>query len=255
MEKCNYKIGKNLKLGNNVKIGDFTIIGDNVKIGDGTIIGAHTVISDGTYIGNGNRIGNFCSIGCDPSYRNLNLDLKSYVTIGDNNLILDFAVVTRASIAETATIIGNDCIIASHCYIGHDCIVANKVFFSTKSMLAGNCSVGDCSTIGAGSFIHQNSVIGELCMIGACAKVVRDVPSYLLVDGSPAEVKKINRIGLERNQQEFLYDDIRAFYNNYYGVSRNNDLEFVNNETIIKIQELIRKSKRGITRCLLSEIC
>ncbi len=35
-------------------------------------------------------------------------------------------------------------------------------------------------------------------MISACAKVVKDVPPFMLADGVPAEIRGLNRIGLER---------------------------------------------------------
>ena len=35
-------------------------------------------------------------------------------------------------------------------------------------------------------------------MVSACSKLVQDVPPFMLADGSPAEVRSINKVGLER---------------------------------------------------------
>ena len=36
-------------------------------------------------------------------------------------------------------------------------------------------------------------------MVAACSKVVQDVPPFVLADGSPAEGRSINKIGMERS--------------------------------------------------------
>lgn len=244
----NYQIGKNVTLGKNVKIGDFSVIEDNVTIGDFSEVGCHTIISNGCCLGNHVTIGNFCSIGCNPSYRGLDLKYNSVVTIGDYSVILDFCVVTRASVPGNATMIGKKCILASHCYVGHDCIISDAVFMSTKSILAGHSSIGVGSTVGANSFIHQKLRIGSYCMIGACSKVVRDVPDFLLVDGIPALVKKINSVGLERNNLLHLQDDLKAFYNSYFNL-KDCSADFRFPDEISSIDTFIMRSEEGITRC------
>ena len=35
-------------------------------------------------------------------------------------------------------------------------------------------------------------------MVSACSKLVQDVPPFMLADGSPAEVRSINKVGMER---------------------------------------------------------
>jgi UDP-N-acetylglucosamine acyltransferase len=35
-------------------------------------------------------------------------------------------------------------------------------------------------------------------MVSACSKLVQDVPPYMLADGSPAEVRSINKVGMDR---------------------------------------------------------
>ena len=46
--------------------------------------------------------------------------------------------------------------------------------------------------------MHQFCKIGRHSMISACSKPVQDVPPFMLADGSPAEVRSINKVGMER---------------------------------------------------------
>ena len=59
--------------------------------------------------------------------------------------------------------------------------------------------VADHVNIGWGAGIHQFCRLGRHCMVSACSKLVQDVPPFMLADGSPAEVRAINKIGLERS--------------------------------------------------------
>jgi UDP-N-acetylglucosamine acyltransferase len=52
--------------------------------------------------------------------------------------------------------------------------------------------------IGGFGGIHQFCRIGRHAMVSACAKVVKDVPPFMLADGTPAEIRGLNRVGLER---------------------------------------------------------
>ena len=52
--------------------------------------------------------------------------------------------------------------------------------------------------IGWGAGVHQFCRLGRHCMVSACSKLVQDVPPFMLADGSPAEVRSINKVGMER---------------------------------------------------------
>ena len=92
------------QIGVNVEIGPFSIIGENVKIDDGTIIGPHVVIDGWTTIGKNNRIYTGAVIGNDPQ------DLKfkgerSYLTIGDDNIIREYATISRGTEGAAARLV------------------------------------------------------------------------------------------------------------------------------------------------------
>ena len=47
-------------------------------------------------------------------------------------------------------------------------------------------TVEDHAVIGGLAAIHQFCRIGRMSMIGGCAKVVQDVPPFMMADGNPA---------------------------------------------------------------------
>jgi UDP-N-acetylglucosamine acyltransferase len=59
--------------------------------------------------------------------------------------------------------------------------------------------VEDYAIVGGLAAVHQFCRIGRMSIIGGCAKVVQDVPPFMLVDGNPAETRTVNKVGLERN--------------------------------------------------------
>src|SRR5438045_1200281 len=60
------------------------------------------------------------------------------------------------------------------------------------------CFVGAAVTLGAHSGIHQCCRLGAFSMVSAYAKIVQDVPPFFIADGQPAEIRAINKVGLER---------------------------------------------------------
>jgi len=71
-------------------------------------------------------------------------------------------------------------------------VMANSVGVS------GHCEIGDGANLGGMAGIHQFTRIGKLAMVGGMARIVRDVPPFMIVEGSPAEVRGVNLVGLRR---------------------------------------------------------
>ncbi|MDB9380123.1 acyl-[acyl-carrier-protein]--UDP-N-acetylglucosamine O-acyltransferase, partial [Nodularia sphaerocarpa CS-585A2] len=47
--------------------------------------------------------------------------------------------------------------------------------------------------------VHQFVRIGQHAMVGGMARIDRDVPPYMLVEGNPARVRTLNLVGLKRS--------------------------------------------------------
>ncbi|GAB6099450.1 acyl-ACP--UDP-N-acetylglucosamine O-acyltransferase [Halanaerocella petrolearia] len=187
------------KIGEDVEIGPYSVIGEHVEIGKGTEVGSHAVIKGWTKIGKNNKIFNSASIGQEPQDLKFSGE-KSFVEIGDNNTVREFATIHRGTEdGGNLTKIGNDNLIMAYCHVAHDCKLGNGIIMSNSTNLAGHVVVEDAVVIGGLVGVHQFVRIGEMAMIGGTSKVVKDVPPYILADGHPASVNGINIVGLRRN--------------------------------------------------------
>jgi UDP-N-acetylglucosamine acyltransferase len=93
-------------------------------------------------------------------------------------------------------------------------------------------------------------------MIAGCAKVVQDVPPYVIVDGNPAETRTINKVGLERNGvSEEAQTALRQAYKILFrdGLTLPNALARIESELpalpeVAHLVQFMRSSERGVTR-------
>jgi len=69
---------------------------------------------------------------------------------------------------------------------------------SSHSAFGGHVVAGNHVNVGWGVGVHQFCRLGDHAMLSACSKVVQDVLPFMLVDGSPADHRSINKVGLER---------------------------------------------------------
>ncbi|OKH27733.1 acyl-ACP--UDP-N-acetylglucosamine O-acyltransferase [Chroogloeocystis siderophila] len=180
-----------------VQVGPYAVIGEHVKVGSDTIIGAHVVLDGPTEIGVGNHIFPGAAIGLEPQ------DLKykgavSYVKIGNNNRIREYVTINRATGAGEATLIGNNNLLMAYAHVAHNCVIGDSVVIANAVAMAGHVHIESRATIGGVLGIHQFVHIGKLAMVGGMSRIDRDVPPYMLVEGSPARVRSLNLIGLKR---------------------------------------------------------
>ena len=186
------------RLGADCEIGPYCVIGEHVELGDGCRLHSHVVIDGHAQLGCENEIFPFAVIGKKTQ------DLKygggiTRVVIGARNTIRECVTVHCATRDGDATTIGSDNDLLCYCHIAHDCKLGNDIIISGYGGLAGHVEVQDHAIISGQSAVHQFCRIGKMSIIGGCAKVVQDVPPFMLVDGNPAETRTINKIGLERN--------------------------------------------------------
>lgn len=185
------------RIGKDVEIGPYAVIGENVIIGDGTKIGAHVVIDGWTSIGKNCVVFSSASIGAEPQDLKFRGE-KSYVFIGDNTKIREFATINRATGEGEETRVGTNCLLMAYTHVAHNCVVGNHVIMSNAATLAGHVVVEDRAVIGGLAGVHQFVKIGFNAMIGGASKVVQDVPPFVIVDGHPAKVSGLNNVGMSR---------------------------------------------------------
>jgi UDP-N-acetylglucosamine acyltransferase len=191
-------IHPNSQLHPTVQVGAYAVIGANVKVGAETIIGAHTVLEGPCEIGTGNQIFTGAAIGLEPQ------DLKyvgepSWVKIGDNNLIREYVTINRATGGGQATIIGNGNLLMAYVHVGHNCVIGDSVIIANSVALAGHVHIESRARLSGVLGVHQFVHIGTMAMVGGMARIDRDVPPYMLVEGNPARVRSLNLVGLKRS--------------------------------------------------------
>ncbi len=186
------------RLGADVALGAFVYIGAGVVLGDGTRVHHHASVEGNTEVGPGCEIFPYACIGGKTQ------DLKFKggnpgVRIGARNVFREYVTVHAATFDGDFTRIGSDNTLLANCHVAHDCILGDHIVMSNGAVLAGHVAVEDHVVIGGYGGIHQFCRVGTYAMLSATAKLVHDLPPYFIADGTPAEIRAVNRVGLERN--------------------------------------------------------
>ncbi len=236
-----------------VIIGPYCIVEENVTIDEGNIIKPYVQIKSNTKIGKNNFIYQGSIIGEDPQ------DLKyagekTFLEIGNNNIIREFCTLNRGTDYSYKTQIGNDCLLMAYVHIAHDCIVEDKVILANGVQLGGHVKVGYHATIGGMSPVHQFCKIGEHSFIGGHRIALQDVPPYILATGEPLKFSGLNSIGLRRRQfdlktRSLIKNAYKLIYKSKFNTKDaikkiKDDLEKI--DEIRTIINFIEESERGI---------
>ncbi|MFZ4115904.1 MAG: acyl-ACP--UDP-N-acetylglucosamine O-acyltransferase [Chthoniobacterales bacterium] len=243
------------EIGEGTYIGPYSIIGAGVVLGENCRVHHHVTLTGPTKIGLHNEFYPYSSIGGrtqDLKYR----EEPTFLEIGDHNCFREFVTVNRATAPHGITRIGHYGNFLAYAHIAHDCVVGNHVIFSNNGTLAGHVVVEDDVVIGGLSAVHQFCRIGAHAIIGGCTKIVQDVPSFMIADGNPAEVRGVNQIGLERHGMSTSeIRDLRDAYKIIYRGSLNTaqavealQEKYPESSLVQQLIAFITCSKRGIVR-------
>ena len=214
-------ISSSASLDESAIIGPYAVINDDVIIGPGTEIGPHVIVGRWTRIGANNRIHTGAVVGTDSQ------DLKykggrTSCNVGDGNIFREYVTINRSSKEDEATVVGNDNIINAYCHIAHDCIVGNRILIENLSTLAGHVLVHDGVRIGSYVGVHQFCRIGTLSAIDSGIKVVKDIPPFVKVSGTPGSVIGLNLDGLDESSiGEPARQSLQCAYGIIYLTQRN----------------------------------
>ncbi|MFA4984720.1 MAG: acyl-ACP--UDP-N-acetylglucosamine O-acyltransferase [Candidatus Omnitrophota bacterium] len=248
-------VSKKARLADDVEVGPYTIIGDDVSLGGGTVIGAHCFLDGNTAVGKGCRIFTGAVIGSQPQDLKFKGE-KSFLAIGDNNIIREYCTFNPGTGEGGRTIIGDNNLFMAYCHIAHDCRVGNYCTIANNGTLAGHVTIEDRAVVGGLVAIHQFVRMGTISIIGGCSKVVQDIPPYSTCDGHPASVYGLNLVGLRRNNisRESMHQLKLAFKTLLNsGLSRNHALDKIKDEIANPSSELLhlldfaKNSERGLS--------
>lgn len=185
------------EIADDVEIGPYSVVGEEVKIGRGTHLHSHVVVEKYVHIGEACDVWSGTVLGGIPQDRKFKGE-RSYLIIGNSNVIRECSTLHRAAGLGEETRIGNNNLIMAYSHIGHNCQIGDNITMANMVGISGHSIIEDRVTIGGFVGIHQFTRIGRLAMLGGYSKVVRDVPPYMMADGRPATVLDLNVVGLRR---------------------------------------------------------
>jgi len=110
-------------------------------------------------------------------------------------------------IVNCSSKVGSFCILNTNSSLGHDGRLGNFSSLAPNATLGGNVHIGELTAICLGANIVQDIKIGKNTIIGAASLVLEDVPDYVLVYGTPANIVRKISIGekyLQRHEYKLL---------------------------------------------------
>lgn len=186
------------QIGSGVSIGPFSIIEPDVVIEDNCQLAARVVVKSGTTLGANNIVHEGTVLGGYPQHARMPERLGT-IKIGAGNTFRENCTVHRALNEGGTTNVGSNSLFMVGAHIAHDCQVADNVIMANNALLGGFVTVGDRAFVSGAVAVHQFCRIGRLAMVGGCARVVQDIPPYVMVDGRGGLIVGLNLVGLRRN--------------------------------------------------------
>ncbi len=195
------------RIGPQASIGEFAIVEEDVEIGAFCRLEPYVFVKRWTSMGERNEISAGTVLGTDPLDKNFT-GQRSYLRIGNGNIIREHYTISRGTQPESVTTIGDGNYIMTSGHIAHNCVIGNNCVIASCALVAGHVHVEDQAFISGGVVIHQYSKIGRLAMIGGNSRVNLDVPPFFLYTDFNARPNGLNVVGLKR--AGFASEDIAA---------------------------------------------
>jgi UDP-N-acetylglucosamine acyltransferase len=241
-------------VGPGTRVGEFCVIEADVAIGDRCLLEPYVYVKRWTTMGDENEVSAGTVLGTDPLDKGFS-GARSYLRIGSRNKIREHYTISRGTLPESETVIGNDNYIMTSGHIAHNCVIGDGVVVASCALVAGYAEVESQAFISGGVVIHQYSKIGRLAMIGGNTRVNSDLPPYFLYSDFNVAAKGLNVVGLKRagfSAQQIR--ELKCAYRLLYrsGLKQEDALQQMEaqlaSEHVRYLVEFIRRSKRGICR-------
>ena len=182
-------IGPHAKVGSGVKLFPGVYVGENVRIGKGTTVYPNAVLMAGTHVGEGCILHPGSVLGADGfGFARTPAGIQKIpqvgkVTIGNAVEVGANAAIDRAVL--DATRIGDGTKIDNLAQIGHNVQIGRNGFVVSQVGISGSTTVGDNCTFAGQVGIAGHLHIGDNVTIGPQSGVAKDIPSDVVVGGTP----------------------------------------------------------------------
>ncbi len=185
------------QLGEDVEVGPYACISGEAEIGAHTIVQSHAVIEGTVRLGTENQIGHGAVIGSFPQDLSFKAGTRSWVEIGNGNVIREHVTIHRGTAESSATCIGNDNFLMAGAHLGHNCTIGNNVIIANNCLLGGYVTVEDNAFLGGGCVFHQFMRVGRLAITQGISGFSKDIPPFVVAAGVN-RVVGLNVVGLRR---------------------------------------------------------
>jgi UDP-N-acetylglucosamine acyltransferase len=186
------------RLGVGVIVGAFATVEADVELGDHCVVASGAVIKSGVTAGCGNEFCEHSVVGGAPQHAGRPRHIGR-VAIGNNNVFREYVTIHRALKPEIATTVGDGNYVMASAHFGHDCMIGSNAIFANGALLGGHVTVEDRAFVSGAVAVHQFCRVGRMAMVGGHARVVQDVPPFMLLDGQSGCVVGLNIVGLRRS--------------------------------------------------------
>lgn len=242
------------RLATPVSVGPYSVLEDDVEVGKGCVLGPHVILRNGSRLGKRCRIHAGAVIGDDPQDLSFQ-PCRSYVVLGDDNVVREHATIHRGTTPGSVTCLGDHNYIMAGAHVAHNCRLGHHVILANNVLLAGYVEVDDYAFLSGGVVVHQYCRIGKLAMIGGNGRVPQDVPPYVLAAGYNVRVRGLNLLGLKRHglsaeRVRSLKKAYRLLYRSQLALKEALERieREVGTEEALHLASFIRSSKRGFCR-------
>ena len=185
------------KIGTDVAIGPYAVIGARVVVGERSTIESHVVIDPDVTIGSDNVIGPGAIVGTAPQDLSFSSERKTYVAIGNENVIREHCTIHRGSAEDSVTKIGHKNFLMAGTHVGHNCEIGNNVIIANNCLLGGHVSVDDGAFLGGACVFHQHMCVGRLAITQGASAFSKDIPPFVIA-AERNSVFGLNVVGLRR---------------------------------------------------------
>ena len=159
------RIHPGARIGAQCVIGDFCVIEDRCRGGRVLPAGAVCFCEALDYARRAQRNLRRHRPGHRPTGQELH-GARSYLKIGNRNIIREHYTISRGTQPESVTLIGDGNYIMTSGHIAHNCVIGNQTVIASCALVAGHVEVEDQAFLSGGVVVHQFSKIGRLAMVG-----------------------------------------------------------------------------------------
>ncbi len=180
-------------LGERARIHPSAVVMENTQIGDDVVIEANAVIYPNTIIGDRAFIKPNASIGGEGfeiKYIDSRITLIPHsggVELGPDTLVGSSTCIDRGLFGSFTTI-GSGTKIDNLVHVGHNTEMGADCALVASAEIGGSSRLGRGVWIGGNASCNPEVEFGDYSYVGTGSVVVRDVPAFTLVAGSPARV-------------------------------------------------------------------